>query len=69
MTQDLLKDKLQSALKKKEEKFCDLVWYARKPAPSDKTFWSGVPDDIKTGAFGCHGSWLRRDCQKYSPLP
>ena len=48
---ELTKEEFNSKLQELEDKYCKLVWYARK-APSDSTeYWAGVPDDIKTGAL------------------
>lgn len=37
-----------------EEKYFDLVWYARKSPLEDAEYWSGTPAEIKTAAgFDC----------------
>tara|TARA_A100001035_G_C27624995_1_gene427222 strand:+ start:352 stop:801 length:450 start_codon:yes stop_codon:yes gene_type:complete len=36
-----------------EDKYFDLVWYARKHPIEDKDYWDKVPKDIREGAFEC----------------
>lgn len=34
------------AMRQKEEKYFDLVWFARKPDISDEEYWGDTPNDI-----------------------
>ena len=36
-----------------EDKYFDLVWYARKQPKENKEYWDKVREDIREGAFKC----------------
>ena len=39
------------AFEKKEQKYFDLVWYARSPSKKDTAYWDKVPEDIREKAL------------------
>lgn len=39
------------AFEKKEQKYFDLVWYARSPSKKDTAYWDKVPEDIRDKAL------------------
>jgi hypothetical protein len=42
---------LEKELRKQEEKYFNLVWYARSHNRDDLEYWDTVPHDIRRGAF------------------
>jgi hypothetical protein len=46
----LTKD-IEKELQSLEEKYFNLVWYARSNPREDKAYWNTVPHDIRRGAF------------------
>ena len=42
---------IDDALAELENKYNDLVWYARSPRATNVEFWRDTPEDIREGAF------------------
>ena len=48
---ELQLDEAMKAIGEMEEKYFDLVWYARKDKDRNGAYWNGTPESIKQGAF------------------